>query len=161
MNWFRNKDGPDSEEKKPNPSNPRVPRPGMPRRGTPVPIPPSRPGRTVALWALIIVATFVIAQLYFGQKPQRADMGAVKTRARCRSASASTGSQAPSRSTPAPTTKAGRSQASSASPIFASTAGSGRSAVPTVRGGTGSQGCDQSSAGIDTSTGPQGGCIAR
>ena len=35
-----------------------------------------------------------------------------------------------------------------------------RIAVPTVRGSTGSQARAQSSAGIDTSTGPRGGCIA-
>ncbi len=75
MNWFRNKDGPDNEEKKPaNPSNPRVPRPGMPRRGTPVSMPPNRPGRTVALWALIVVVTVLIAQFYFGNREQRVDI---------------------------------------------------------------------------------------
>ena len=56
--------------------NPRAPkqRPVLPRR-VPSPLPPSRgPGRTVALWALIVVVTVLVAQLYFGQRPQRVDI---------------------------------------------------------------------------------------
>ena len=72
-------------------------------------------------------------------KPQRDDMGAVKTRARCRSASARTTSHAPSRSTPAPITNAGRSLASSAAPIAARASASQRGAAPIRRGSTGAQ----------------------
>ncbi len=54
--------------------SPRPPRPGLPRR-VPSPLPPSRgPGRTFALWALIVVVAVLVAQLYFGQRPQRIDV---------------------------------------------------------------------------------------
>ena len=58
-----------------NKKAPRRPnRPGLPRR-VPNPLPPSRgPGRTVALWALIVVVSVLVAQLYFGQRPQRVDV---------------------------------------------------------------------------------------
>src|SRR3989344_5927527 len=93
-------------------------------------------------------------------KPQRPDMGAIHTAALCRSASASTPSQARSRSTAAPTTNTGRCAPSSASPMACSTRGSGRDSVLTVRACNGSQGLSQSSAGMDTSTGPRGCCMA-
>jgi hypothetical protein len=96
----------------------------------------------------------------FGEA-QRADIGAVKTRARWRSVRARTSFQAPPRSTPAPTTNAGRSLASSAAPIAARTAASQRGARLTRRGSTGAQARAQSSDGIETSTGPRGGCMAR
>jgi len=60
---------PDSKDRPP-----RTPRPGLPRR-VPTPMPPSRgPGRTVALWALIFVVAVLVAQLYWGQRPQRYDI---------------------------------------------------------------------------------------
>ncbi len=71
MNWMRESKGPDSDSgNKP----PRAPRPGLPKRIPPPAPPTGRPGRTVALWALIVVVTVLIAQLYFGQRPQRADI---------------------------------------------------------------------------------------
>ncbi len=57
-------------------------------------------------------------------------------------------------------TKAGRAQASSASPSAPSSPGSGRRCWLTRCGATGSVLASQSSAGIDTSTGPRGGVIA-
>ena len=57
-------------------------------------------------------------------------------------------------------TKTGRTLASSQSPTCASSAGSGRMRWLTWRAGTGSVSTPQSSAGIDTSTGPQGGDMA-
>ena len=65
---------PSGQEPDQNPRPPRTPRPGLPRR-VPSPLPPSRgPGRTVALWALIVVVAVLVAQLYFGQRPQRVDI---------------------------------------------------------------------------------------
>ncbi|CAJ3194773.1 Uncharacterised protein [Burkholderia pseudomallei] len=93
-------------------------------------------------------------------KLQRPDIGAAYTRARCRSASRTASSHAPARATAAPTTNAGRSLASSASPSRASASGAGRTSLLTVRAGMGSAGRSQSSAGIDTNTGPRGSCIA-
>ncbi len=67
-------DGSGSEPDKKTPRPPRPNRPGLPRR-VPSPLPPSRgPGRTVALWALIVVVSVLVAQLYFGQRPQRVDI---------------------------------------------------------------------------------------
>jgi cell division protease FtsH len=77
MDIFRRDNGQEPENRPPRKGNttPRVPRPGMPKRGTPVPVGPgSRPGRTVALWALIVVITVLVAQFYFGQRQQRVDI---------------------------------------------------------------------------------------
>ena len=65
----------DDPGQEPDRKAPRRPnRPGLPRR-VPSPLPPSRgPGRTVALWALIVVVSVLVAQLYFGQRPQRVDV---------------------------------------------------------------------------------------
>jgi ATP-dependent metalloprotease FtsH len=74
---FRRDNGQEPENRPPKKGNttPRVPRPGMPKRGTPVPVGPGgRPGRTVALWALIVVITVLVAQFYFGQRQQRVDI---------------------------------------------------------------------------------------
>ena len=70
MIYRRDDPGPEPEKKSPRRPN----RPGLPRR-VPSPLPPSRgPGRTVALWALIVVVSVLVAQLYFGQRPQRVDV---------------------------------------------------------------------------------------
>jgi cell division protease FtsH len=77
MNILRRDTGPEPEDRndKSRKTPPRVPRPGMPKRGTPVPLGPgSRPGRTAALWALIVVITVLVAQFYFGQRQQRVDI---------------------------------------------------------------------------------------
>ena len=70
MIYRRDDPGPEPDKKTPR----RPGRPGLPRR-VPSPLPPSRgPGRTVALWALIVVVSVLVAQLYFGQRPQRVDV---------------------------------------------------------------------------------------
>ena len=72
MIWKRDDSGPEPDDKTPSPRRPS--RPGLPRR-VPSPLPPSRgPGRTVALWALIVIVSVLVAQLYFGQRPQRVDI---------------------------------------------------------------------------------------
>ena len=58
-------------------------------------------------------------------------------------------------------TELARALASSVSPNCASRAGSGRSCVLTWRAASGCVSTAQSSAGMDTSTGPRGGCMAR
>ncbi len=73
MILFRDNSGSDPDDKK-GPRLPRVPKPGAPRRGTPVPLPSNRPGRTVALWALIVVVTVLVANFYFGQRQRRVDI---------------------------------------------------------------------------------------
>jgi len=75
VTFYRRDAGPEPDDRNKSKNGPRVPRPGMPRRGTPVPVgPPSRPGRSVALWALIVVVSVLVAQFYFGQRQQRVDI---------------------------------------------------------------------------------------
>jgi len=69
--WKRDNSG--QEPDKDKSARPRPPRPGLPRR-VPTPVAPNRPGRTFALWTLIIVVTVLIAQYYFGQRQSRVDI---------------------------------------------------------------------------------------
>jgi cell division protease FtsH len=71
VNWKRESKGPDSE---PSPKPTRPTRPGLPKRIPPPAPPTQRPGRTFALWALIVVAAVLFVQLWIGQRPQRADI---------------------------------------------------------------------------------------
>ena len=71
MIWKRDNTPPEPDKDKP--ARPRAPRPGLPRR-MPAPVPSNRPGRTFALWALIVVVTLLIANLYFGARQARIDI---------------------------------------------------------------------------------------
>ncbi len=79
MTFYRRDAGPEPDDRnddrtKGKKDAPRVPRPGMPRRGTQLPGgPPTRPGRSIALWALIVVVSVLVAQFFFGQRQQRVD----------------------------------------------------------------------------------------
>ena len=93
-------------------------------------------------------------------KLQRPLRGLTHTAAPVSSASSTVRSHAPSRSTPAPTTSAGRVLRFNAAAAAAKPTGSPTYSLCTSRGATRSPGASQSSSGIETNVGPQGGCIA-
>ena len=91
---------------------------------------------------------------------QRAENGLTQTAAFVFSATRTIRSTAPARSTPGPTTRAGRLLAASAATSAFIASGSGPSSRLTWRASIGCAGRVQSSIGIETKVGPQGGCIA-
>jgi hypothetical protein len=93
-------------------------------------------------------------------KEQRAENGLTQTLAIVFSATFTISSTAAARSTPGPTTRAGFLLVPSAATSAFIASASGPISRLTLRAGTACAGWVQSSIGIDTKVGPQGGCIA-